>query len=627
MRIENAELRIKRIWVAIYALVLVGLIAALVLGTLADRLLPSAFTASIRPLSGFTCEIEGGGSGKVSLPHSFESLPPRTAVTLYAEVEARPRESLYIKTLYAPLRLYADDRLIYECGQDGSYPGFFPDPPTIVTTVPLPDADGVQRLRFEYLFPTQRGVLTLPAVLAGDEVALIVRLFEQTGFSLLFSLILIFMGVILILLALTFLHVAPGGTPFLWLGLFALLTGVWGLGECNLTAFLIPYPSLLYIMAFTGLFTLAIPLLRFATLILNPHPRVRTPLAAAQAVLCAAAAGAFLLQLMGLCGLHSSMYLFHALIPLSFLLLAVCVIWEYARYRNPAARRFAMPMLVLSVSSVLELINYQFRFTNVLSLFFQLGMLIFIFSLGVIGGNFTREALRTQAEKTRLETQMAGVSRLLDMQREQYKMLTDNITEAKAARHDLRHQLAVMKGYLSAGDISGALKYYDEMAGSIPGSADKSFCDNFAVNAVVTHYLARAARGGTEASVRTVVPSVAGRVQDSDLCIMFGNLLENAVEACERMEGGEKTIKLRAQIRHGNLTITVDNSFDGTYTETDGVFFSRKREGEGIGLSSVRAIAEKYGGALKCEVKGNVFMASVYVKMGENEALQGISPG
>jgi nitrogen-specific signal transduction histidine kinase len=63
--------------------------------------------------------------------------------------------------------------------------------------------------------------------------------------------------------------------------------------------------------------------------------------------------------------------------------------------------------------------------------------------------------------------------------------------------------------------------------------------------------------------------------------------------------------------------VVMDSSFDGDrpIMERDGIFHSAKRDGPGIGLSSVRAVAEKYGGVLKCETRDNVFLNSAYVVM------------
>jgi sensor histidine kinase regulating citrate/malate metabolism len=64
-----------------------------------------------------------------------------------------------------------------------------------------------------------------------------------------------------------------------------------------------------------------------------------------------------------------------------------------------------------------------------------------------------------------------------------------------------------------------------------------------------------------------------------------------------------------------HLTLVIDNSFDGIYTEKGGEFYSRKRQGKGVGISSVRAVVERYGGSLKYKVANGVFMTSLYVKM------------
>ena len=63
------------------------------------------------------------------------------------------------------------------------------------------------------------------------------------------------------------------------------------------------------------------------------------------------------------------------------------------------------------------------------------------------------------------------------------------------------------------------------------------------------------------------------------------------------------------------LAITIDNSFDGKLNKKDDAFMSLKHKGEGIGISSVKAIAEKYGGAAQFEAKENVFQVSVMLRV------------
>lgn len=118
-------------------------------------------------------------------------------------LQAQPGESLFVKSVFAPLRLYVGDMLLYEYGQEGSYPAYLNDPPTRLAIVKLPEGGGEFSLRVEYQSLTQRDTLSLPAFYAGDNGLLLDHLFRSEGFSLLFSLILIFLGAAMALVSLT----------------------------------------------------------------------------------------------------------------------------------------------------------------------------------------------------------------------------------------------------------------------------------------------------------------------------------------------------------------------------------------------------------------------------------------
>ena len=100
---------------------------------------------------------------------------------------------------------------------------------------------------------------------------------------------------------------------------------------------------------------------------------------------------------------------------------------------------------------------------------------------------------------------------------------------------------------------------------------------------------------------------------NSDLAIIFGNLLENAIEACLKIDKEKRFIRISSDISYDMLIITMDNSYDGNLLSVDGRFRSTKREGFGIGLSSVQSVAEKYGGNARFEDKDGHFQSSVYI--------------
>ena len=100
-----------------------------------------------------------------------------------------------------------------------------------------------------------------------------------------------------------------------------------------------------------------------------------------------------------------------------------------------------------------------------------------------------------------------------------------------------------------------------------------------------------------------------------DTCLVLANLLENALEASLKTERDRRYIRLKAYL-HGDklLLIETENAYDGEIRERNGVFQSRKRKGSGIGLQSVRHIAEQSGGASSFEYSDGIFRAKLMLR-------------
>lgn len=136
-----------------------------------------------------------------------------------------------------------------------------------------------------------------------------------------------------------------------------------------------------------------------------------------------------------------------------------------------------------------------------------------------------------------------------------------------------------------------------------------------AVNSVISHYATLCERENIAFKSTLTVFQDNELVLDSDLCVIFGNLLENAVEACRRVADGKKYIEINSTLQYKLLTVTMDNSFDGKVTVDGGKFRSRKRADFGIGLSSIQSVARKHHGDADFKTNGKIFLSSVYLKV------------
>jgi hypothetical protein len=258
--------------------------------------------------------MEDGRTGVVSLPYTFRNLPPRTKVELSLNIDTHPNDYLLLKTFYSPLRAYADGSLFFERGQEGGYPAFLKDPPTMLTLIQLPD--NTRQLRLEYLSPTQRDRLEAQPLFVGNDLALYTMQYRNDLIAFIFSLGLLFFGVFIILLSVFMMRGIATARPVLWFGLLALSTAVWGIGERNYTLFLIPYPTLLYLMAFSGLYFIPVPLLMYG--ISTVKPVIKWPLQVTTAVYGICLSAIMALQISGRADLSSFSPQFQIFIMFSF---------------------------------------------------------------------------------------------------------------------------------------------------------------------------------------------------------------------------------------------------------------------------------------------------------------------
>lgn len=191
----------------------------------------------------------------------------------------------------------------------------------------------------------------------------------------------------------------------------------------------------------------------------------------------------------------------------------------------------------------------------------------------------------------------------------QYDNLKLKIEETRRAGHDLRQNLTIIRSYVRDRDYDGLEEYLKKYIRALPPDAPIVYCENYALNAVLAYYegLAREQQVQFQASVE----SVPEDMEDSDIVVMFGNLLENALEACQRKPSGESFVRLTVRKAGEASVITMDNTHSGEPHKKERSALSSKGSREGIGLNSIRNIAEKYSGIMKTEWDEDVFHTSI----------------
>lgn len=233
---------------------------------------------------------------------------------------------------------------------------------------------------------------------------------------------------------------------------------------------------------------------------------------------------------------------------------------------------------------------------------------IFLFFINV-GANLVYFIVARLISEQEKNINLSEKNHLLALQELQYENLRERILEARRAKHDVRHHIALMQELLKKKDYSGLESYLSDYQKSLPEDTPFVFCENSAANAVLSYFAQLSKSRGIEYDISTKIPEEIG-IEKTDLSVLLGNLLENAVDACAEIEKAK--ISVRASYELKSLCLTVDNSFDGKLRKNkNGSFSSTKKNGQGLGTQSVKSIAEKYGGVCDFETDGKIFSASV----------------
>ena len=219
------------------------------------------------------------------------------------------------------------------------------------------------------------------------------------------------------------------------------------------------------------------------------------------------------------------------------------------------------------------------------------------------------EAIR---EKERLKSNLKLTEKLQKVQAYHYECLYENMASTRRMRHDLRHQFVVLQNYLENERAKEALAYLYKYQGDLSKQESTPLCVVPVLDALLKNWQETAANYGIKTDMMLELPPKLP-VDDFDLCVLVGNLLENASEACQCVQQNERNATLKMRVIGNILVLTLDNTFNGKCVYSGNKLLSSKREYRepGIGLASVEDIANKYQGELQIKQKDNIFCVSV----------------
>ncbi len=362
--------------------------------------------------------------------------------------------------------------------------------------------------------------------------------------------------------------------------------------------------SLFYYLMFAGIILLQQRILE--------EEDKKTELAAG--ILAAAGAGVFITELLA-SGMQSAggLYLVSQVTEGMKWLTAFYLIWK--TIRRSSDRYFSVMLagtVIYGCSLASDRIGRLYE-PVVGGWFPEIGGAALVFCVGIILWKEIADAYRfrlTYSQYSRLMEQ-----RLL-MQQQHYEELSEKMQEISRMRHDMRHHLRILQAYVKEGRYKELEKYLAEYS-AVAEQKDHTicYCSNMAVDAVVHYYAKILEQKNITFTCDMTIPRNTG-ISDMDLCRLFGNLLENAVEAVSAQNTADyPCIQLTVRMKNQKLLIEIVNTCRSSVVKKGERIYSTKHEGFGIGTASVTEVAHKYGGLADFRAEDGVFRVNIFLPL------------
>jgi len=189
---------------------------------------------------------------------------------------------------------------------------------------------------------------------------------------------------------------------------------------------------------------------------------------------------------------------------------------------------------------------------------------------------------------------------IVSAERAHYQKIAEMHKTLSTMRHDFKYYLEKIEELLQTGDTEKIGLYLTEIRKQLPEGALLYYCTDYVINALLTSYAKNCKELDIKYKVRIVLPNPLS-VPRYDICIILCNLLENALEACKKLES-DREIDLAIKTDGKRMAIRVKNSFDGVNKEN-------------ANLLNVRAIAQHYEGHISMKRAEGVFTVDVMLNV------------
>ena len=224
-------------------------------------------------------------------------------------------------------------------------------------------------------------------------------------------------------------------------------------------------------------------------------------------------------------------------------------------------------------------------------------------------------------ESTLREYQMGYESNARDFQnrlmQQQYEEIRSVYLNLRGWRHDYHNHIQAMKAFFDREQYGEARSYLNEIETELERVDSFVRSGNLMADAILNSKITHATNKGIQVACDATL-SEELFISDMDLCIILGNILDNAIESCEKIPTEQRFLRIYMAIIKEQLYISVQNSAPEILNFEERNYISTKRGNHGLGMKRVAAVVEKREGFLNLNNEPGIFGTEITIPKPEN---------
>ncbi|KQX55307.1 ATP-binding protein [Paenibacillus sp. Root444D2] len=264
--------------------------------------------------------------------------------------------------------------------------------------------------------------------------------------------------------------------------------------------------------------------------------------------------------------------------------------------------RYYIFFSVIPIVSInqLNILTYKdaYSFISVIVLLFLNVMIFYIFDTII-------DKFQFMHENTQLQHQM-------DYQDANYEKVVHSFKSIKRIIHDTNQQFLYIEECIKRNELTTALEHIKTTLNKVEGAYQRVNTGNLVIDALVTNILTIGQANGIRIDTKISLCSQVVQIDRYDLCVVIGNMLDNAIEASKKLKIAEdRYILIKIHSTESTLLIHIMNHMENEVARLN----SQKSNPEfhGIGLTNIARICDKYGGHMTIETKQKIFNNMVLI--------------